>query len=445
MTVFLGLDLGTHTARAAGALPDGGATAPREAVAAAPALAFVRGSRTYAGDAARDLLLVEPDAAPAPPDQRAALLARAVAGAVRGDDPEATTAVVTVPATADPGDHRAARVAARAAGVADAAAVRAPFAVAAHYGVAGGRVLVIDLGAGARAATVEPRPDGGLVLAAEDDPDAGGDALTAAVAGVIAAQSAAPPGPRFTEVAEEMKHWLADPGCLVVRAAVALPGRVAEVALTRRQLLGLAGPVLDRAVAAAGRVLAAAGCGWAGVDQVLLAGAGWLLPEAADAVRRVARAGAVRCDRPDFAAALGAARLAARGWAGDPDGGGPTPADLGFAVRDPVTGGVGIDVVVSAGSPRPAAGSRTYYTTRHDQKRVVFEVVRDGADGTPVGVGRYEFALTAPRKNAAVAAELTWLADGRVRLMTRDIATGIRAIVSYEIGVELGSHNGVGI
>jgi len=112
---------------------------------------------------------------------------------------------------------------------------------------------------------------------------------------------------------------------------------------------------------------------------------------------------------------------------------GVTGYGVGVRTLDPVTGGVTIDTLVKKNMPLPARASKTYYTTRPDQRHVSLELVQHRAGGSsggdpgaaPVPLGTLSVGpLERPRLNYPVDVRVEYREDGTVHVRATDADTG---------------------
>lgn len=134
-----------------------------------------------------------------------------------------------------------------------------------------------------------------------------------------------------------------------------------------------------------------------------------------------------------MAIAYGAALIAAQ-RAGSPVGHSRpllqrmSPADLGVRVHDPRTGRSSVDVVVPRNTPLPASQTRTYYTHRADQSRIVLEVIQlCGPDDPPLSLGHFAFPISNPRKNHPLEVTLAYDQSGIAKGVAREPDSGSEA------------------
>ncbi|GIJ71837.1 Hsp70 family protein [Virgisporangium ochraceum] len=344
-TDVLSVDLGTASTSAVVRRPDGGTvTVEFDGDPLLPSgVCAVSGGRLATGRDARDLADTHPDRYEPAPKRRIGgdsvtlghrdYAAEELVAAVLGRTLEETRGltgrepgrvVLTFPAGWGPDRRMVLVEAARRLGVTDPMLLPEPIAAARFISsvhpcaVPVGRTTVVyDLGAGAFDATVLRRtPHGFTQLASEEVPDAGGEALDAAIAAHLTAAG--------EEHGQTPKRLLLDR----VRAAkerlsrdTATTVRLLDraVPLNRQQLEAVARPILDRTVAATRAALVAAGPPASRLAAVFLIGGSSRIPLAALLLHNAFGVAPTLVDRPDLVVARGAALPGSR----------PTPAPVG--------------------------------------------------------------------------------------------------------------------
>jgi molecular chaperone DnaK len=362
-------------------------------------------------------------------------------------------AVISVPAHFNDAQRQATRHAGLLAGLDVLELVEEPLAAASHYGThsipPGHTILVYDLGGGTFDATVlHVGNDGLYALATEGASDLGGKNFDEAIMSAIAEQFRLAhrydplqdpiASVQLRRHAEDLKIKLSRPGRGEVHTSLLLGGRTQELHLSRSQFEQLTRPLVDRSLEVCERTLKAAGLDWVAIDQVMMAGGSTLLPSVEAALRRAADKPADRVRRhlPHMAIAYGAALIAARyagPGAGDSAGVVPGPQhlqriaafDLGCRVYDPATHKMTVDTVIARNSPIPSRQTRTYYTNRADQTRIIVEVVqaKSSAD-EPTHLGYFAFPVERPRKNLPLEVTFGYDEQGMITVVARDPETG---------------------
>jgi len=358
---------------------------------------------------------------------------------------EVDDCVITVPANFNDAQRRATRLAARLAGLTRVQLIEEPIAAAAFYGYsekcAEQTLFVYDFGGGTFDATVLQISEGRLfVLATEGHNGLGGRKIDAAIAEVMAKDIAARYGrdplaePAATEVlrrlAEEAKIALSRPGRGVLRKTLLAGGRVNEVSLSSEQIARVLTPIVDETLVVSLRCLEGAGLGWNQIDRILLTGGSSLLPQVTRRVLEVSGkpSTAIDCLHPHQAVAYGAALLA--DMSASQSEAQPlnavAPYHLGLRVRDPANGRDRIEVMIKRNTPLPVRQTATFYTTRPEQTRIVFDVVQSKGESEVVAsLGHFAFGpIRRPRKNYPVEVSLAYDTEGMVRVTARDLVTG---------------------
>jgi molecular chaperone DnaK len=328
--------------------------------------------------------------------------------------------------------------------------VEEPLAAATHYGAhiitPGRTLLVYDLGGGTFDATVlHVGTDGLYALATEGTSDLGGKNFDEAIMALIAEQFRIAhrydplqdplASTQLRRQAEALKIKLSLPGRGAVHTSFLLGGRTLEIQLSRRQFEQATKPLLDRSLEVCQRVLQAAGLDWAAIDQVMMAGGSSLLPAVETALRSASEKPGDRIRRhlPHMAIAYGTALIAAQRSGTEA---GRTPQlrqrvsgfDLGCRVYDPATHRLTVDTIIARNTPIPARQTRTYYTNRADQRRIVVEVVQvKSSSDPPTSLGYFAFPVDQPRGNYPLEVTFGYDEQGLVSVVARDPQTGREA------------------
>lgn len=358
---------------------------------------------------------------------------------------EVDTCVLTVPANFNDAQRRATQTAARLAGLTRVELIEEPVAAAAFYGFsekcAEQTLFVYDFGGGTFDATVLQISEGRLfVLATDGHNGLGGRKIDSALVdlllsenfGVSDASGSVDQGSRETlrRFSEDAKIALSRPGTPLQRRTLVVGGRVSEFSLSLPQLASVVDPLVEETLLVCQRCLKGASLTWSEVDALLLTGGSSLLPQVRRRLAQVSGKSveSFYCRHPHQAVAYGAALLA-EARAGSPATQpllAVAPYHLGLRVRDPSTGKPRVEVMVKRNSPLPARHTATFYTTRADQTRLVFDVVQSKGEGDVVAsLGFFAFApLRKPRKNYPVEVTLAYDAEGLVRVAAKDLLTG---------------------
>jgi molecular chaperone DnaK len=358
--------------------------------------------------------------------------------------------VITVPAHFNDPQRRAVLAAATLADIEVMGLVEEPVAAALHYGVVGGVhdqvLLVYDFGGGTFDATAMSMDARGVyVLAKTGLTELGGKEIDEKVGAMILSQFERALGQQLAmgartllelrRISEEIKIELCLPGKTRVRRMAMLGGQAVEIEIARSEFDAAISEFLDRTDAEMMACLREAGLRSEDVGSLLLVGGSSLVPLVEDRLRAIFhRPGQqVLHHEPSKAVAYGAAIHASQ-LAGDaqlynipPELRGVSGYSVGIRTLDPSTGHVGIDTLIKKNMPLPARLSKTYYTTRANQERMVLDFVqfRDMREAT-VSLGQLVIGpLNAPRPNYAVEVTTEYREDGTVAVQAYDAQTGV--------------------
>ncbi len=436
-----------------------------------PSVASIRGGQAHVGHALEEKLLDEPGlpicrgfkqlmgsltvayrddegrhwSAPA----LSALVLKKLLNDVEGHCAESVEhALITVPANFNDAQRKATQMAARLAGLSSVSLIEEPVAAAAFYGFserdAEQTLLVYDFGGGTFDATVLQISQGRLyVLATDGDNQLGGRHLDQALVQLVAADfqrrhgidplqdaAAAETLRRFAEAA---KIGLCQPGHGQMRKTLVLTGKVSEVTLSADQLERLVAPLVAATLQSCARCLEGAGLGWSQIDRILLVGGSSLLPQIGRALLQTSgkAPAALICKQPHQAVAYGAAILA-EALAHQAISGeaalhhAVAPYHLGLRVREANGQGVRVEVLIKRNTPLPARHTATFYTSRSDQTRLIFDIVQSKGDNAiDASLGMFAFGpLRSPCKNYPVELSVAYDAQGLVRVTAKDMMTG---------------------
>lgn len=364
--------------------------------------------------------------------------------------------VITVPAQFGHAERRATREAALLAGLPGVRIIDEPVAAAVYYGIAeepdDETIFVYDLGGGTFDATVVQVDSNGIyVLATEGSNKIGGKWFNDVIGEVIASQfeqryhynplSDPVTAMQISRYAEDAKLKLSSAGKSQVKQTLLIGGKPSDFLLTRTQFEALIEPLLRQSVEVCRRCLKGASLEWKDINRVLLIGGSTWIP----AIKKMMQeetgraADQVFHKQPHHAVAYGASLLAHEGNSGAQRlRQAIAGSSLGIRVIDPVTGAPAIHTVIPRNVPLPASGDMTSYTTRHDQNRMVVEVVQTkGEAETARSLGHFVFGpLPRPRKNYPIEVSMAYDAEGIVKIGARDPESGI------EIGHQLSEDDG---
>ncbi len=470
----VGIDLGTsfsfighlNHGRLPTLLPD----ASDRARYATPSVVHIGPDGCLVGQAAEDLLAIDPRTAVArftklhlgsgaasyidpqgqawTPEAISALILRKLKrDAERHTNEKIHSAVISIPARFGDAERRATMEAAQMADLPVKTLVEEPVAAAIYYGLSRSQedqtLLVYDLGGGTFDATLlQASPEGLFVLATDGCRNVGGKRFDEEIAGglfpqVAASDFASVDSPatklQFQQFAEKVKIELSQSGTENVRKTLLVAGRACELILTRKQLEAMLVSLVDETLEACRRCLAAAALDWPDVDKVLLTGGSTLMPLVRRRVLEESRQPDqnVVQEQPHRAVAYGAI-LAADQELGSGRGGVPplvqsvATCDLGMRVWDQESGQPGVQILIQRNSPLPASHTSVFYTTRPDQTRLVFELVQSKTgEEEASSLGNFSFGpIVAPRRNYPVEVTIEYDLDGLVHVTARDPRTG---------------------
>jgi molecular chaperone DnaK len=306
-------------------------------------------------------------------------------------------------------------------------------------------LLVYDWGGGTFDATVLSLDSRGVyVLAKTGATDLGGKELDEMVGGLILQQFERAYGtaPSLTArtlldlrtISESFKIELCSPTCQKVRRTVLLGGQAVDVQISRAEFDAAVAPLVDRAEAITLQCTSEAGLKASNVDAVLLVGGSSMLPQVSARLRRLFPGDNRVCyHEPSKAVAFGAAIHASQ-LSGDaqrfnvpPEFRGVTGHSVGVRTIDPQTGRATIDTLIKQNMPLPIRLSKTYYTTRPNQQRMVVDLVQfRGPDDPVIGLGQLVVGpLPSPRQDYPIEVTLENREDGTLSVQAYDAQTGV--------------------
>jgi len=360
-------------------------------------------------------------------------------------------AVITVPAHFNDVQRKAVQAAAILADVPLLGMVEEPVAAALHYGIstsAHDRVLLVfDWGGGTFDATVLSLDRrGAYVLSKTGLTDLGGKELDEAIGARVLKQMEAVHGDRVAttarallelrRVSEQLKIELCLPGTTKVRRLVLVGGLATEVTIRRDEFLQDIDELIARTETCALDAIREAGLNPADVHAALLVGGSSMVPMVEERMKAILSGSDQRVlyHEPTKAVAYGAAIHTAQ-LTGDaqrfdipPEFRGVTGYCIGVQTIDPATGRVAIDALIKQNMPLPVKVSKTYYSSRADQQRVVLELVqyRTGEEQKAVNVGRLVIGpLPSPRQNYPVDVTVECREDATIHVVAADAQTGV--------------------
>ncbi len=355
--------------------------------------------------------------------------------------------VITVPAHFTDPQRRAVIAAAMMADLPVMHLVEEPVAAALHYGATVGAddrvVLVFDWGGGTCDVSVVACQSSGLtVLSKAGVADLGGKELDDAVAALLLSgcderlrtrlSSTARTLLDLRRAAEALKIELCATTRPVVRRTLLMGDLPLDVRIAVYAFDEQIGPLLDRCQALALECVRSARLEPDDIDDVLLVGGSSMVPAIRDRMERLFPE-RVRYHEPGKAVAFGAA-IHALQLSGDaealdlpPTLRGVSGHATGVRVVDPHTGRVTFDAVVPQNVPLPGRATRTFFTTRAEQERIVLEIVqfRPG-DGQETYLGDLVVGpLARPRLNYPVDVTIEVRADSTVAVSAYDAESGL--------------------
>lgn len=355
-------------------------------------------------------------------------------------------AIITVPAQFTDEQRRATLRAASLAGLNSVRLVEEPVAAATFYGLDEGgadrTLLVYDFGGGTFDVTIlQTSHEGLFVLASDGIANLGGRILDERIMAAIATDFQRKHGmdllsdlassQRLRRIAEQSKIKLSKPGPNQVTQSLLLLGQPFDFTLTRLQFDILMAEAVADTLASCQRCLQAAALTWRDIDKVLLTGGSSLIAKVQASLLQVSGKSPrdVVCKQPHQAVAFGAAILAQR-FGRDSAGTGMiqqvSGADLCLRVWDRQVNRPALETLIERNSPLPTSYSRTFYTNREDQVRLVLEFVqRRGQSAEEFSLGHFAFGpIQNPHRNYPVEVTVALESDGLVRVTARDQVTG---------------------
>ncbi len=356
-------------------------------------------------------------------------------------------AVVTVPAQFTHEERKATLHAARLAGLNQVRLIEEPVAAATYHGLEEGpadrTLLVFDFGGGTFDVTLLQTSGEGLyVLATDGVAQLGGRDIDQTL--VAQANSALSQlhgrslkddvgvQQRLRKLAEQAKLKLSEtPALALHKQSLMVAGQRFDFVLTRLQFDAVCQGFVERAVAACERSLQAVALSWRDVDKIVLTGGSSQLP----LVQRLLMAASgkqaadIVCSQPHHAVAYGAALIAQRlgqSQAADELVHQANGYDLCLRVWDRLTQAAGLETLIPRNAALPARYSRTFFTNREDQTRLVLEFVqRRGEPAREASLGHFAFGpILAPRRNYPVEVQVEIGSDGLIQISARDRDSG---------------------
>lgn len=472
----IGIDLGTSYSLVARMHPDGGATLipdlRDEERFHTPSTVVISGDNAFVGALAEDLVEDHPEL-PAirffkrqlgerrevyfdekgrgwhPEGLSALVLDKLRFDAETEGSRQVEGAVISVPAHFNDRQRKAVAAAASLAGVTLLDLVDEPVAAALHYGVASGAhgevLLTYDFGGGTFDATILSLDERGIyVLSKSGLTDLGGKEVDEIIGEMVVEQFTHALGHRpelnaralleLRRASERLKIDLCAPEAKRVERTVLLGSEAVEVFIDRTRFESAVAPLLERTLATTEECLRESGLSRSDVTTVLMVGGSSLIPAVARRLREEFGGGGqeVRHHEPSKAVAFGAAMRAAQlaGEAAEfrlpPELKGVTGYSVGVRTVAPDGGRVRVETLIKKNLPLPTRSSKTFYTTRPDQRFVVLDFVQQQPGAAdPVSLGQLRVGpLERPRLNYPVNVRVEYREDGTVHVIATDAETG---------------------
>ncbi len=358
-------------------------------------------------------------------------------------------AVITVPAHYNDPQRKAVAAAAMLADLPLLDLIEEPVAAALHYGVtheAHDQVLLAyDFGGGTFDATALSLDSNGIyVLSKAGLSDLGGKEFDERIGEIILAQFENALGRKFEPTArsllelrrasEAIKIELCGPATPRVRKTVILGREAVEIEIERDEFVRAIKGYIEKTIDVMLQCLKEAGLSKKDVNTALLVGGSSLVPAVVDRVRKEFDGDEqeVLYHEPSKAVAYGASLRAAQlsgekvAYTLPPELKGVTGYNVGVRTIDPTTGEVTVNTLIKKNMPLPTRISKTYYTTRHDQRNMVLDFVQFSGDPKQaVSLGILNVGpLPNPRLNYPIGVYTQYREDGTIAVEATDANTG---------------------
>jgi molecular chaperone DnaK len=399
------------------------------------------------GEAGAPVRLAAGDQVVSPEEVAAEIIRKLKCDAERALGIAVDKAVITVPAYFNDAQRQATKRAGELAGLEVARILNEPTAAALAYGLERRgertRVAVYDLGGGTFDISILELTGGVFqVLATNGNTSLGGDDVDAALVRFLEEErevriSDPVARARVLEAVVEAKHRLSEQEEVVLSLPFLSGASSREVRLNRVELERVALPLLERTRAHCLRAMADAQLENGPLDELVLVGGSTRMP----LVRRLVAEWfgmAPNCSRnPDEAVAEGAALQAAilEGTLREVVLLDVTPLSLGIETF----GGL-MNVILPRNSTIPCKAGEMFTNALAGQRSMLVRVLQGEREiaNDNWELGRFELPFEAlPKGQARVGVQFEIDANGILRVLARDVATGVERVVEMASAVEV--------
>ncbi|MGI8956773.1 MAG: Hsp70 family protein [Chthoniobacterales bacterium] len=424
------------------------AVAPATTVYSAKRLIGLRGDDVAAGELAVDYQVVRQTGRPlrvrvrereyAPEEISALVLGKLKHDVEAALERPVSRAVITVPAYFNDAQRNATKAAGEAAGFTVERIINEPTAAALAYGLdklgEKSKIAVYDLGGGTFDISILELDSGVFqVLATSGNTHLGGDDVDEAL---IANCQLPIANWQKRELVIEAKHRLSTEANVRIDAPF-VAGENLTYELSREELEKIARPIIRRTRAHCLRALTDAKLAAADLDEIILVGGMTRMPLVRWFVAELFGREPNSSQNPDEAVALGATIQAGilSGAVRDVVLLDVTPLSLGIETF----GGL-MNVIIPRNSTIPVKAGEMFTTAVNRQRAMKIKVLQGeremAADNWALGEFEIEF-LPAPKGVARVGVQFEIDADGILRVLARDTATGSEKIVALTSAVDV--------